>query len=178
MWLEILTAVVVFLQAFFGSGDVSKQSHLIDTAHQIKAHSVVTAVVTYVVDGDTIDVLVGTTTQTTRVRYIGINTPEPYPRNRTSPECGSHEATVANTQLVAQQAVTLVTDKNAYDQFGRLLAYVYVEDVFINKELLTLGFATTLSIKPNTRYQTLFNQLQAEAQKSQVGNWSTCPHWR
>ncbi|NDJ51833.1 MAG: nuclease, partial [Chloroflexi bacterium] len=78
--------------------------------------------VTFVVDGDTVDVAIQG--EVFRVRYIGVDTPE-------SNEPCFDEATAANAQLVAGQNVTLVRDVSDTDQFGRLLRYVYVGTVFV-----------------------------------------------
>ena len=75
-----------------------------------------TARVTYVIDGDTIDVRIGT--EIYRVRYVGVNTPE-----RDEP-C-YNDATRANAVLVDDQVVTLVRDVSDTDKYGRLLRYVY-----------------------------------------------------
>ena len=173
MVLDALMILVVFIQSLFGGLVLSGS----DTSTALPVNATTTAVVTHIVDGDTIDVRIGSSSAVTRVRYIGINTPEPYPKNTSKPECGSHEATVANRQLVEGHTVSLVTDADAYDPYQRLLAYVYVGDVFINEELVRRGYATTLAIKPNTRYRNLFASLRDEAKQNRVGNWDMCPAW-
>ena len=43
-------------------------------------------------------------------------------------------------------------DAERRDGYGRLLAYVYVGDLFVNAELVREGYATTLTIPPNDRF--------------------------
>ncbi len=77
------------------------------------------ATVTYVIDGDTIEV-----DEEERVRYLGINTPEsgrPY----------FTEATNENKRLVEGKEVKLELDVQTKDQYGRTLAYVWVEDMLM-----------------------------------------------
>ena len=81
-----------------------------------------TAKVIQVIDGDTITVEGGY-----RVRYIGIDTPETHP----VPEAYGTEAWQVNRQLVAGREVRLEQDKSNTDKYGRLLRYVYVDDVFV-----------------------------------------------
>lgn len=131
-----------------------------------------TAQVVQVIDGDTIEVMLGGSTARTKVRYIGIDTPEPYATN--GPECGSKEATTRNRELVQNKTVTLVPGLDAYDDYGRILAYVYVEGVFINEALVQDGFATVMMIKPNTRYKASFETLYQKARAQQLGMWSMC----
>jgi endonuclease YncB( thermonuclease family) len=83
----------------------------------------VTALVLRVVDGDTIEVQLNG--QATKVRYIGMNTPETVAPGRPV-ECYGPEASAANKALVAGQTVTLEKDVSETDQYGRLLRYVWV----------------------------------------------------
>jgi len=165
--------ILLFIQSLFG---VFVQP-ILDVPVAFAPNVTSTGSVTYVLDGDTIDVRIGTSTKSTRVRYIGVNTPEPYPKNSRNPECGSHEATVANRELVSGQTVTLVTDADPFDSYNRVLAYVYVGEIFVNEELVRRGYATTLSINPNTRHRSLFTDRRAEAKAERLGNWQTCPNW-
>lgn len=172
MWTELLTILLTLIQSHFGFVSVPETN--ISTA----SFSTSTAIVTHIVDGDTIDVQIGTSTKSVRVRYIGINTPEPHGKDNSTAQCGSYEATAANRVLVDGKTVTLVTDRDPYDPYDRLLAYVYVDGVFVNEELVVQGYATTLSIKPNTRYRSLFEQSRNEAKTKRLGNWQTCPLWQ
>lgn len=131
-----------------------------------------TAVVVQVIDGDTIDVIAEGRTNTQRVRYIGIDTPEPYAE--AEPECGSAAASLRNQELVSGQNVVLVPGADPYDKYDRLLAYVYVGDTFVNETLIREGYATVMMIQPNTQYQNDFNNLYKNARKEKTGIWATC----
>ena len=120
--------------------------------------------VTHIVDGDTIDVLIGG--QEFRVRYIGVNTPE-----RDEP-CYA-DATDANAALVRGQSVTLVKDVRDTDVYDRLLRYIYVGDVFVNATLVEAGYAESVHYPPDTAHADLFDQLAAEARADQRGCWPT-----
>ncbi len=79
-----------------------------------------------VIDGDTIQVCcIGGKRE--RVRYIGMNTPETkHPVKGV--EYYGKEAAEANRKLVADKTVRLGFDVERRDKYGRLLAYVYLED--------------------------------------------------
>jgi micrococcal nuclease len=96
----------------------------------------VPAMAVSVVDGDTIQVRRPDGTDE-RVRYAGaIDAPE-----RCEP--AGAEATRLNAALTDQQAVTLRVDTlNERDRSGRLLAYVFVGDRLVQRELLLAGMAT------------------------------------
>lgn len=88
-----------------------------------------TFTVARVIDGDTCVL-----ENEERVRYLGINAPEqgdPY----------SHEATQANSDLVEGKIVRLEPQDPSLDAQGRLLAYVFVSNIFVNEELVRQGYA-------------------------------------
>ncbi|HSF05353.1 MAG TPA: thermonuclease family protein [Methylomirabilota bacterium] len=121
-----------------------------------------------VVDGDTIQVRVEGRVET--VRYIGVNTPElRHPMRGAEP--GGREAWTVNRELVAGKRVRLEMDARPRDRHGRLLAYVWVEGVMVNAELVRRGYAQVMTIPPNVRYQRLFLALQREARQSGRGLW-------
>jgi micrococcal nuclease len=121
-----------------------------------------------VVDGDTIQVRVDGRVET--VRYIGVNTPElRHPLRGAEP--GGREAWTVNRELVAGKHVRLEMDAQARDRYGRLLAYVWVDGVMVNAELVRRGYAQVMTVPPNVRYQRLFLALQREARQSGRGLW-------
>lgn len=118
------------------------------------------AVVTRVVDGDTIDVTING--QPYSVRYIGMNTPE-------RGEACSDAATQANALFVSGKTVRLVKDVSETDQYGRLLRYVYVNGLFVNQALVEQGFAEVVSYPPDTAQFDNFRSLEAAARAANRG---------
>lgn len=129
------------------------------------------AEVMHVADGDTITVRIDNKEE--RVRYIGIDTPE-IKHNEKPAECYGDVAKMRNESLVLGQTVTLQRDREDRDTYGRLLRYVYVDDIFINQLLLEEGYATALPIKPNTQHASDFAQIQRTAKADKLGLWGTC----
>ncbi len=127
--------------------------------------------VVHVVDGDTIDVQVGG--RRVRVRYIGINAPESADPRR-SVECFGREAAAKNKELVDGKIVRLERDVSETDRYGRLLRYVYVGDLFVNAELVRLGYAQAVTYPPDVKYQELFLALEREARAAGRGLWGAC----
>jgi micrococcal nuclease len=124
-----------------------------------------------IVDGDTIEVEVGGTEED--VRYIGIDTPESVKPGEPV-ECFGPEASDANKELVEGKDVELRYDAELRDVYGRLLAYVYVDDEFVNAELVRGGYAQTLEIEPNTSQAPLLERLELEASREGRGLWGAC----
>ena len=112
------------------------------------------AQVTRVIDGDTIDVLIDGKQE--RIRYVQTNTPE-----RDEP-C-FRESTKANADLVANKTVRLLPSKNLVDPFGRLLRFVYVGDIMVERVLVEQGWAEVVLYPPNDAHYEEFVQLEQEA---------------
>ncbi len=124
------------------------------------------AFVNRVVDGDTVKLSTGH-----RVRYIGVDTPEtkhPYKKV----EYMGKEAYLFNKKLVEGKKIYLEYDVQKKDKYGRLLAYVYVDDIFVNAELVKLGYAQVMTIVPNVRYAEYFRKLQKQAREKKQGLWA------
>ena len=122
--------------------------------------------VKWVNDGDTIVLLNGQ-----RVRYIGINTPEIDHENQKAEPFG-YEARSFNHQLIFSKRIRLEFDQERHDQYGRLLAYVFLENgSFVNAQLLQNGFAYYLYRMPNVKYKNLLLKSQQDAMNAKMGIW-------
>jgi micrococcal nuclease len=122
--------------------------------------------VRWVDDGDTIVLSDGT-----RVRYCGINAPE-VAHDREPAEPFGPEAGEVNEELVHRKKVRLEFDQERTDQYGRLLAYVFLEDgTFVNGALVSSGHAHVVFRRPNTRYDSKLLALQREAMRKGAGMW-------
>lgn len=136
------------------------------------------AIVTHVVDGDTVEVElvlpVLADKQKETVRLIGIDTPET--KHPTKPvECYGREAAEFTRRLGEGQMVTVETDVELRDRYGRLLAYLWLADGrMVNEVLVSEGYARTLAIPPNVRHAARFAALEQEARAGRRGLWSAC----
>jgi micrococcal nuclease len=116
------------------------------------------ATVTAVIDGDTIRLTGGT-----RVRYVGVNTPEhgqPF----------YEEAKRYNERLVLHKGVRLKVNKPEHDAFGRVLAYVYAGDVLVNARLIAEGLGHLFVMSSFDHYEEWL-RLQKDAQRQHKGMW-------
>jgi micrococcal nuclease len=123
------------------------------------------------VDGDTIEVQLSGERED--VRYIGVDTPETV-KPGTPVQCFGPRAHRFNARLVTHRQVRLVFGVERRDIYGRLLAYVYLGDRFVNAELARRGLARTLAIPPNDRYARRFKRLQDAAARAGRGLWGAC----
>jgi len=82
------------------------------------------------------------------------------------------EAWQANRQLVEGKEVRLEKDISETDKYDRLLRYVYVDDTFVNAELVKLGLAEGKAYPPDTKYQDYFDELEEQARLAGNGMWA------
>ena len=125
-----------------------------------------------VIDGDTI-VIEGDE----RLRIIGVDAPE-------VGEAYAETATNLTTELVGGRDLYVEFDVQERDSFGRLLAYVYVEDSAgaweasdgrrfrqLSHELALAGLATAMTVPPNVTYAEVFVETAATARDRGLGVW-------
>ena len=117
--------------------------------------------VEYVYDGDTVR-----TTDGIVVRYIGIDTPE-------RGEPFYERALLRNVELVGGKVVSLVVCRDEpRDNYGRTLAWVWVDGLFVNGALIGEGLARSLIIPPcGLERATEILGLEQEAKRAGLGIW-------
>jgi len=167
--LAILVAVALFWwsqrppQSQAGGGGAGAPA--IERVAGEKRHS---GPVVKVVDGDTLHVeLAGSVTPLEKVRLLRINTPE-----RKRP--GFERASAALTALVAGRTVELEFEdpaKPERDEYGRLLAYVFVGEKCVNVEMVRGGWTRFFTKYGEGRHAAAFRAAEAEAAKWGAGLW-------
>ena len=134
----------------------------------------INATMARIVDGDTIDVTIDGHRE--RVRLIGIDTPETKKEN-TPVQCFGPEATKFTTSLLpVGTPLHLERDVVGRDDYGRLLAYVYVagDGMFVNLRIIREGFARPLTIPPNVAHADEFVAAAGDAEAGNIGLWARC----
>lgn len=116
-----------------------------------------------IVDGDTLDCEGGL-----RVRLIGIDTPEMNQR-----PFGEQAREVLTGLAPVGSSVQLERDVELADQYGRRLAYVWRDGVFVNWQLVRGGWAMLLTYPPNVQYVEQFQEAQRRARETGQGLWAT-----
>ncbi len=124
-----------------------------------------------VLDGDTIDVRIEGTSRDTRIRLVGINSPE-------IGDCGADIATARLRQLVDGQRVTLHSDDpNAEGSKNRLVRVVRVprsdgSSLDANEQLLRDGMGVYFPIQGETTNAARYQIAANEARTAGRGFWS------
>ncbi len=123
-----------------------------------------------VIDGDTIRLANGEI-----VRYLGIDTSELRWYKGGSwvyhPQPFAEEAKKYNSLLVEGKKVKLEFDQEKKDKQKRLLAYVYVDNLFVNAEILKQGYAFFDIRVPNVKHSKELSESYQQAKKERVGLW-------
>jgi micrococcal nuclease len=123
------------------------------------------------IDGDTFWINDGSK-KGVKIRLIGVDTPENQARFGNPEEYFGDEASAFVKKILLNKKVRLEYDIDRTDSFGRTLAYVYLEDgTFLNEELIKQGFATIMTVQPNSKYAKHFYKLQVEARENNIGLW-------
>lgn len=123
-----------------------------------------------VVDGDTYKIKYNG--EEKKVRLIGVDTPESvHPDSSKNSEYGKTASSYVK-ELIENKYVSLEFDVSQTDKYGRLLAYIYLEDgEMLNSKLIKEGYAQVTTYAPNVKYVDTFTALQKEARNNKVGFW-------
>ena len=138
-----------------------------------------------IVDGDTV-LVEKDSGESIKVRLIGIDTPESVnPDASKNTESGKIASDYLKKELPVQHTYYLEYDDESEDKYGRTLAYLwltddpvdpdnkeYVSTYMLNAILLKNGYATTMTIEPNTKYAEVFEEIKSEAKSNNVELWT------
>ena len=128
--------------------------------------------VSKITDGDTFYVTTSSS-EKYKIRLIGIDAPET--RNvgvKARKEYFGTEAKIFVTQLLKNKKVKLTFDVQKTDRYGRVLAYVYLENgIFLNQYLVEKGYAVVSTFPPNVKFVEVFTKAEKSARNKKLGLW-------
>lgn len=125
-----------------------------------------------VVDGDTFWANDGSQ-KGINIRLIGVDAPESRNSGRKKIGYYGQQSKEHLIKILAAKRVRLEYDAGKKDQYGRTLAYVYLEDgTFVNAELVKKGYAMVMTVPPNVKYAEKFIKLQRRARNNNRGLWN------
>jgi len=148
-----VAALLTLILGFFSGNYYSnqKQSQLITQG-----------TVTRIIDGDNLELDNGKS-----VRLYGINCPE---KGRKF----SQEAIDLSTKLALNNQIRLDYQPNYQtDRWNRLLAYVFINNTFLNEQLVRQGFCevTIYQKRAKLKYQDELLNAQTQAKQEKIGRW-------
>ena len=135
------------------------------------------------VDGDTI-IVEDSTGANKRVRMIGIDTPESVAQEEErNNEYGVMASDYTKDLLSKAGTVYLEYDIDSDDQYDRVLAYVWLEDVddtfnveniknsMVNAIIVENGYGIAKKYEPTVAHDDVLAELMAEANEENIGLW-------
>jgi micrococcal nuclease len=128
------------------------------------------ATIVQVVDGDTVKIKQDGKLVT--IRILNIDTPETY---REKQAYGEEAKQFAKKVLLNQKVtIELSAKEHPYDRYGRLLAYIWVdEDTLYEEMVLREGLARVAYLfEPDTKYAKRLYEAADQARKTKRGVWS------
>lgn len=144
-------------------------------AHAAKTVSTLYKVIR-VVDGDTFWIEDGSN-EGKKIRMIGIDAPESRNAFKKVKAHYGDKAKAYLENLLTGKKVRLEYDITRKDQYGRTLAYVYLENGrFVNALMVQKGYALALTVPPNVKHAERFNRLQQQARDKRRGLWANYTH--
>jgi micrococcal nuclease len=103
-----------------------------------------------------------------RVRLLLIDAPE-----LADGTIGREARQELNAMMPVGTKVIAETDVRVTDQFGRVLAYLFLPSGrLVNEEMARSGYATTLVYPPNVKYVERIRGAVAAARKAKLGLWA------
>lgn len=123
------------------------------------------------VDGDTIKVLIKGKEET--VRFLAIDTPETkHPKKGVEP-FGKEASSFTCEKVKHTQKLELEYDSNSdkKDKYGRILAWVFTDDVLLQDELIQMGYAKVAYLYGDYSYTNTLQKHEKIAKKNQTGLW-------
>jgi len=130
--------------------------------------------VTYVVDGDTLDIdCKDGLDDTTRIRLWGVDTPETVKEGTPVQHFGPEASELSKKYAQGKTVKLKLVDTETRDQHGRLLAYVMLPDGrMLNRVLIETGHGYADPRFPHPRKRE-FQGLMDTARKTRVGLWES-----
>lgn len=125
------------------------------------------------VDGDTAKFIMDNEQIT--VRFLGIDTPETVHPTKQVEAYGIEASDFTKEALQNATKIELEFDKNSdeKDKYDRYLAWIWVDDVLLQKQLVENGLANLYMLKDSYTYAGVLQQAEEYAQDLKIGIWES-----
>ncbi len=158
--MKLLNVLLLCVVLIGFSGCLSAESDVSEPVENTVVSTRTVALVTEVVDGDTITVSGGE-----RIRLIGIDAPE-------TDEQYYEESKAYLKDKILYKEVELESDITDKDVYGRSLRYIWFDGELIDAEIVRVGLAIAKQYDPDNKYKNVIAKAESEAIKNQVGLWA------
>lgn len=123
------------------------------------------------VDGDTFKVVLNNDIIT--VRLLAVDTPESVHPNKEKEFYGEESSNFTCSKLKNAKKIELEYDSNSdkFDKYDRLLAWVFVDEVLLQDEIIKNGYGKVAYLYDEYKYTDILLNSEALAQERHLGIW-------
>ena len=124
------------------------------------------------VDGDTAKFIYKNEKIT--ARFLAIDTPETVHPTKDVEEFGKEASEYTCNKLKTAKEIKLEYDKDSdeLDKYDRHLVWIFVDDVLLQKKLVSKGLASVAYLYGDYKYTEELEKLEQEAEEKKLGIWS------
>lgn len=124
------------------------------------------------VDGDTFKIVINGKKKS--VRMIAIDTPESVHPTKEDEYYGKEASEYTCNKLTNAKKIELEYDENSEkeDKYDRLVAWVFVDDILLQKDLIENGYAKVAYLYDDYKYTKTLEETQELASAKNIGIWS------
>ncbi len=124
------------------------------------------------VDGDTIKVILDD--KKTTVRFLAIDTPETVHPTKGEEPYGKEASNYTCDKVKNAKKLELEYDEGSAktDKYSRALAWIFVDDNLLQKDLVSLGYAKVAYLYGDYKYTEELKEIEKIAKSKKIGIWS------
>lgn len=124
------------------------------------------------IDGDTASFILDD--NEIKVRFLAIDTPETVHPKKEVDQVGELASVYTCNKIKNAKTIKLEYDDNSdkLDKYKRVLAWIWVDDVLLQEELISLGYAKVEYIYGDYKYLDNLYSLEKSAKESNLGLWN------
>ena len=124
------------------------------------------------VDGDTFKIIINNEKKS--VRMIAIDTPESVHPTKEVEYYGKEASEYTCNKLKNAGKIELEYDENSdkEDKYERLIAWVFVDDLLLQEDLIEKGYAKVAYLYDDYKYTSILEEKQELASAKNIGIWS------
>ncbi len=130
------------------------------------------------VDGDTASFILND--EIVKVRFLAIDAPETVHPKKDKDPIGILASNYTCEKIKNAKEIKLEYDpgSNKKDKYGRLLAWIWVDDTLLQEDLIELGYAKVYYIYGDYKYTSKLYEIEEKAKKEKLGIWEEPPIYK
>lgn len=120
-------------------------------------------------DGDTAHFLINGVDKT--VRFLAVDTPETVKPGTGVQPYGKEASNYTCSLLKKSKSIRLEYESEKTDKYGRVLAWIFVDDKLLQEQLISKGYAKVAYLYGDYKYTNVLKSAEEKAKSSKIGIW-------